>query len=59
MRLNQAMIYVKDLNRMAAFYGNILGLKPVEEKRMENWVCLSTHSKVVVSRAGLLGPRIR
>jgi predicted enzyme related to lactoylglutathione lyase len=32
------MIYVKDLNRMAAFYGNVLGLKPIEETRMENWV---------------------
>jgi catechol 2,3-dioxygenase-like lactoylglutathione lyase family enzyme len=38
MRLNRAMIYVKDLNRMAAFYGNTLGLKPVEETRMENWL---------------------
>ena len=42
MRLNQAMIYVKDLNRMAAFYGNTLGLKPVEETRMENWVEFET-----------------
>jgi catechol 2,3-dioxygenase-like lactoylglutathione lyase family enzyme len=32
------MMYVKDLNRMAAFYGNTLGLKPVEETRMDNWV---------------------
>ena len=32
------MIYVKDLDRMAAFYGNTLGLKPIEETRMENWV---------------------
>jgi catechol 2,3-dioxygenase-like lactoylglutathione lyase family enzyme len=38
MRLNRAMIYVKDFNRMAAFYGNTLGLKPVEETRMENWM---------------------
>jgi catechol 2,3-dioxygenase-like lactoylglutathione lyase family enzyme len=38
MRLNRAMIYVKDINRMATFYGNTLGLKPVEETRMENWV---------------------
>ena len=32
------MIYVKDLHRMAAFYGGTLGLKPIEETRMENWV---------------------
>lgn len=38
MRLNRAMIYVKDIDRMAAFYGNTLGLKPIEETRMENWV---------------------
>ena len=38
MRLNQAMIYVKDLNRMAAFYEGVLGLNPIEETRMENWV---------------------
>jgi predicted enzyme related to lactoylglutathione lyase len=38
MRLNRAMIYVKDINRMAAFYWNTIGLKPIEETRMENWV---------------------
>jgi catechol 2,3-dioxygenase-like lactoylglutathione lyase family enzyme len=38
MRLNRAMIYVKDIDRMAAFYGNTLGLKPIEETRLENWV---------------------
>ena len=32
------MIYVKDLNRMAAFYENTLGLKPVEATRMANYV---------------------
>jgi catechol 2,3-dioxygenase-like lactoylglutathione lyase family enzyme len=38
MRLKRAMIYVKDINRMAEFYENTLGLKPIEETRMENWV---------------------
>ena len=38
MRLNRAMLYVKDLHRMSAFYGEVLGLKPVEETRMDNWV---------------------
>src|SRR5882724_6207772 len=42
MRLSRAMIYVKDLNRMAAFYGNVLGLKPVEETRTESWVEFET-----------------
>ena len=38
MRLNRVMIYVKDIDRMTAFYGNALGLKPIEETRMEDWV---------------------
>jgi catechol 2,3-dioxygenase-like lactoylglutathione lyase family enzyme len=32
------MIYVKDIDRMAAFYRNILGLKPVENIQAENWI---------------------
>lgn len=32
------MIYVKDMNRMAAFYETALGLKPIEATRLENWV---------------------
>jgi catechol 2,3-dioxygenase-like lactoylglutathione lyase family enzyme len=38
MRLGRAMIYVKDLPRMAAFYGNTLGLKPIEDTRTDTWV---------------------
>jgi catechol 2,3-dioxygenase-like lactoylglutathione lyase family enzyme len=38
MHLNLAMIYVKDIDRMAAFYGNTLGLKRIETTRMEDWV---------------------
>jgi catechol 2,3-dioxygenase-like lactoylglutathione lyase family enzyme len=38
MRLNRAMIFVKDLDRMAAFYERVLGLQPVEETRLPNWV---------------------
>jgi catechol 2,3-dioxygenase-like lactoylglutathione lyase family enzyme len=37
-RLNRTMLYVKDFPRMVAFYTEILGLKPIEETRMENWV---------------------
>jgi len=32
------MIYVKDLPRMAEFYGDTLGLKPIEETRTDTWV---------------------
>jgi catechol 2,3-dioxygenase-like lactoylglutathione lyase family enzyme len=32
------MIFVKDLNRMTAFYRDTMGLKPVEETRMDTWL---------------------
>jgi catechol 2,3-dioxygenase-like lactoylglutathione lyase family enzyme len=32
------MIYVKDLQRMSSFYGDTLGLKAIEETRMDTWV---------------------
>ena len=32
------MLFVKDLDRMTAFYRDVLGLQPVEETRLENWV---------------------
>ena len=36
--MNGAMIYVKDLPRMAAFYEMSLGLKPIKETQMDTWV---------------------
>jgi catechol 2,3-dioxygenase-like lactoylglutathione lyase family enzyme len=42
MRLKGAMIFVKDLGRMATFYESTLGLKPVQETRLENWVEFET-----------------
>jgi catechol 2,3-dioxygenase-like lactoylglutathione lyase family enzyme len=38
MRLNHAMLFVSDLPRMTAFYSEILGLKPIEASRLENYV---------------------
>ena len=32
------MLFVKDLGGMTAFYSDVLGLQPVEETRLENWV---------------------
>ena len=32
------MLFVNDLDRMTAFYRDVLGLQPVEETRLENWV---------------------
>jgi len=36
MVLNGGVIFVKDLARMAAFYGDVLGLKPIESA--QSWV---------------------
>ncbi len=38
MRLHGAMLFVKDLSRMTAFYSDVLGLQPVEETRLADWV---------------------
>ena len=38
MRLTRAMLYVKDMGRMAAFYQNTLGLKTIEHTRTEDWL---------------------
>jgi len=32
------MLFVKDLDRMTAFYRDVIGLQPVEATRIENWV---------------------
>lgn len=38
MTFSGAMLFVKDLPRMAAFYRDVLGLQPVEESRLPDWV---------------------
>ena len=38
MHLDGAMLFVKDLDRMTAFYRDILQLQPVEDRRLDNWV---------------------
>jgi catechol 2,3-dioxygenase-like lactoylglutathione lyase family enzyme len=38
------MLFVKDLDRMAAFYSDVLGLRPNEATRLENWVEFSDGS---------------
>ena len=32
------MLFVQDLDRMTAFYRDVIGLKPVEDTRLDNWV---------------------
>jgi catechol 2,3-dioxygenase-like lactoylglutathione lyase family enzyme len=38
MRFYGAMLFVKDLERMTAFYRDVLGLQPVEDTRLDNWI---------------------
>src|SRR5215472_17405917 len=42
MRLRRAMLFVKDLDRMADFYGHKLGLKAIEETRTESWAAFDS-----------------
>jgi predicted enzyme related to lactoylglutathione lyase len=37
MRLNSAMVYVKDLPRMRAFYSEMLGVKPSNDTWTDSW----------------------
>ena len=36
--MHGVMFFVKDLDRMTAFYRDVLGLQPVEATRQDNWV---------------------
>jgi len=38
MTLSGAMLFVKDLERMTAFYTDVLGLKAVAATRLDTWV---------------------
>lgn len=38
MPLSGAMLFVKDLPRLTAFYRDVLGLHPIEETRLPDWV---------------------
>ena len=38
MTLAGAMLFVKDLPRMTAFYAEVLGLRPIEVTRLPEWV---------------------
>src|SRR5262245_31854791 len=38
MQLYSAMLFAKDLDSMTAFYRDVVGLQPIEETRLDNWV---------------------
>jgi catechol 2,3-dioxygenase-like lactoylglutathione lyase family enzyme len=42
MRLDQAMLFVKDLERMTRFYTDIIGFRPIEATRLVDWVEFET-----------------
>jgi len=45
------MIFVNDLPRMAAFYTDTLGLKPIETTRLENYVELGSGGAMLALHA--------
>ena len=60
MRLHGAMLFVKDLGGMTAFYSDVLGLTPNPDTRLDNWVefrdgaaRFSLHAIPPVSAAGI------
>ena len=42
MQFERAMLFVVDLGRMEAFYREVVGLKPVEATRLDDWVEFET-----------------
>jgi catechol 2,3-dioxygenase-like lactoylglutathione lyase family enzyme len=42
MRLDQVMIFVEDLERMTAFYRDVVGFRPDEASRLADWVAFQT-----------------
>jgi len=44
MHFHGAMLFVRDLPRMTSFYADVLGLKVIDETRMDTWVEFETGS---------------
>ena len=42
MQLRSAMLYVRDLERMRRFYGNMLGVKPTNQDGTDVWATFDT-----------------
>ena len=38
MRMDGAMLFVKDLGKMTAFYRDVMGFRPILETSRDNWV---------------------
>lgn len=38
MRMGCAMLFVKDLAGMTAFYRDVIGFRPIEETRRDDWI---------------------
>jgi catechol 2,3-dioxygenase-like lactoylglutathione lyase family enzyme len=38
MRMDRAMLFVKDLAQMTAFYRDVIGLRPIEGTRRDDWI---------------------
>jgi catechol 2,3-dioxygenase-like lactoylglutathione lyase family enzyme len=42
MRLDQAMLFVSDLERMTAFYSDVMGFRPIAQTKLDDWVEFDT-----------------
>lgn len=42
MRLDQAMLFVNDLERMTAFYTKVMGFRPIEHTKTSDWIEFDT-----------------
>lgn len=51
MHLHGAMLFVKDLSRMAEFYGKTLGLQPIAVTRTDVWVEFSAGNSALALHA--------
>jgi catechol 2,3-dioxygenase-like lactoylglutathione lyase family enzyme len=38
MRMDSAMLFVKDLGEMTAFYRDVIGFRPVEQTKRDDWI---------------------
>lgn len=42
MQLSGTMLFVADLEAMTAFYRDVIGFRPIEETRLEDWIEFDT-----------------
>ena len=48
------MLYVKDLERMKQFYGDLKMTVPLSEDNFKNWGCSTTPTLALIDRQGIV-----